>query len=77
MSNNTSGGFATVTFEKFLKRAAGNESKDQEQTFKAIQKRKSNERIKSVKKKKEEIVKVCLSFVTYIRDECTRNPLLI
>ena len=51
---------ATLSFEEFLeKRAASSQSHEQEQTFNAIQKRKSNERTKSIKKK-DEIVKVCV-----------------
>ena len=60
---NTSGFSATMTFEEFLK-ASSNQSNDEEQTFKAIQKRKSNERTKSIKKK-DEIVKVCLMVINY------------
>jgi hypothetical protein len=64
---NTSGASTTMSFEEFLeRRAASNQSNDQEQTFKAIQKRKSNERTKSIKKKKDEIVKVCTVIVLYL-----------
>ena len=65
LPSNTSGFSATMTFEEFLKRkASSNQSNDEEQTFKAIQKRKSNERTKSIKKK-DEIVKVCLMVINY------------
>ena len=54
-----------MTFEEFLKRkASSNQSNDEEQIFKANQKRKSNERTKSIKKK-DEIVKVCLMVINY------------
>ena len=65
LPSNTSGFSTTMTFEEFLKRkASSNQSNDEEQTFKAIQKRKSNEQAKSIKKK-DEIVKVCLMVINY------------
>ena len=59
LPSNTSSPTVTLSFEEFLeRRATSNQSNDQEQTFNDIQKRKSKERTKSIKRKKDEIVKV-------------------
>ncbi len=56
LSSSASGASATLSFEEFLeKRAASSQSHDQEQTFNAIQKRKSNERTKSIKKRRTKL----------------------
>ena len=64
LTTNTNASSATMSFEKFLKtRKAAIPTSNlsinmNDQTFQDVQKRKSNERSKSIKKKKEEIVKV-------------------
>ena len=59
LTTNTNASLRTLSFEKFLKtRKESNLSISNDPTFQDLQKRKSTERSKSIKKKKEEIVKV-------------------